>query len=217
MSINRASRPESNNRALFDPKSSANDGGRVRPAHKSRLAASRLTSAALLLTLLTACSTMPSQSAIKTTLSPPVEAGKAENIAPLDCSIVAPISGAAGILGLPIDEVAELPPFTGSSPTHPGIVSVAMSMEAMHEAGQTDCRYGLVGRATNGPEVSISVLPNAADDYIQGQPALIDGTQELKPSDISNRASLGCQPGEQGGSWFESPLELCSSGIALPA
>jgi hypothetical protein len=160
----------------------------------------RLGAAAALLVLLAGCASTPSPSALLPAPSPTptafAEAGVGDEIVLLTCSTVVPVVAVAGVLGVPVAGVVELPGSTGTLPPFSDDVGTVMATEAMRHAGLHGCRYGQAGLGENGSTVTVSMLPDAAAEFGLARAVAEDGVGAFASSDLGDAAFSGCRDGE---------------------
>ena len=154
--------------------------------------------AAALVALLAGCSAPLGPSALLPTPSPVPTfiAGVGDEIVLINCEMFVPIEAAAEVLGVPAADVIDQQYLPATTSPYPGVVAEAMATQAVRAAGGQQCRYVLAGAEDGGPQVLVTVLPNAADEFGRIEPDVNDGLRNLVPVELGDQAFSGCRDGE---------------------
>ena len=123
-------------------------------------------------------------------------AGVGDEIVLLDCASVVPVAAAAEILGVPAAELVAQSSTDVTTVPATATVGQMMTSESLRAAGHYSCRYAPATGEQGGPAVSVSMLPDAAAEFIAVQPDSNDGLNNLAPADLGDAAFSACRDGE---------------------
>jgi hypothetical protein len=166
-------------------------------------AARAVTTAMIVLTLvLTGCAAHPSPTARSESASAtPVPehtliAGVGDDIVLINCAVSVPLESAAGVLGVTVAQVIDqqYPPAVVTP--YAGVVAAEMADQAVRAAGGHQCRYVLADGEYGGPEVFVSVVPDAVGAFGRIEPDVNDGLRNLAPAELGDEAFSACRDGE---------------------
>lgn len=171
--------------------------GDMRARNRVTAATHRVVAAGALLVLLTGCSggAEPSSSAAPTAMAQEVE-----DLAPLDCPAVVPAAGVAGILGVPVEDLAQVYPDPATAEASPNseAVAIVMAAAAREASGEQSCGYWAAVGTEDESSVRVSVLPDSARYFALTEPDSNDGHPML-PVDLGDSAFFACRGGEWDG------------------
>ena len=118
----------------------------------------------------------------------------------LDCAVVVPSAGVAGILGVPEGDLVlgDAERSTDGYAPNSEVVAIDMTAAAVEASGQQSCRYAVPAGEDAGPSVLVTVLPDSASYFALTEPDPNDGHPML-PVDLGDAAFFACRGGEWDG------------------
>lgn len=172
--------------------------GDMRARNRVAAATHRAVAVGALLVVLTGCSggaqpSEPSSSATPTAVAQ-------EDLAPLDCPSVVPAAGVADILGVPVEDLAQVYPDRSTAEASPNseAVAIVMAAAAREASGEQSCGYWAAAGTEDESSVRVSVLPDSARYFALTEPDSNDGHPML-PVELGDSAFFACRGGEWDG------------------
>ncbi|TFD87965.1 hypothetical protein E3T61_12605 [Cryobacterium lactosi] len=154
---------------------------------------------AALLVLLAGCTAGPGSIALVPSSTPTVTdaAPAATDGVRLDCSVVVPAAGVAGVLGVPVEDLILGDPVQQTDGFAPStaLVGIAMASAALEASGQQSCRYVVPAGDDPGPSVVVTVLPDSGTYFTLTEPDSNDG-HPMAPVELGDAAYYACRGGE---------------------
>lgn len=171
----------------------------MHPRSRLRTMARRGVAGAALMVLLAGCAAGPGTTSDLPSSTPTVTdaAPAATDSVRLDCSVVVPAAGVAGVLGVPVEDLVLGDPVQQTDGYAPStaLVGIAMAAAAREASGQQSCRYGVPDGDDPGPSVSVTVLPDSETYFTLTEPDSNDG-HPMAAVELGDAAYYACRGGE---------------------